>query len=170
MAGKMVQMGVRLPQDDAAFIAGLVVEGASTPSDKLRAIIAQARRREAGIGDYKGALAITEEMLAPVRTWVREAELHQQVHSELVMRTLDWLGEMVAFCMAGHTHLSTEYEQQDLDIFEKQLMTRLFRIIDSVMQMAVSSHGSCYNQERLNEQVLPVLDLAQVIIKYRATT
>ena len=38
-----VAMSVRVPQVDAEFIASLDLPGASTPSDKLRAIIAAAR-------------------------------------------------------------------------------------------------------------------------------
>ena len=57
MPGK-VPLSVRVSQDDAAFLAGLAVTGATSPSDKLRALIRDARLRHEGCSGYAECFAI----------------------------------------------------------------------------------------------------------------
>ena len=48
MSSKTVPLSVRISHDDAEYIAGLKIDDALTPSDKVRAIIRDARKaREA---------------------------------------------------------------------------------------------------------------------------
>ena len=64
LSTKTVPLSVRVPYEDAEFIAGLHVNGANTPSDKLRAIINQARRRHQGGQDFGSALMFFEEQIS----------------------------------------------------------------------------------------------------------
>ena len=169
MANKMVQIGVRIPQDDATFISQLKVEGANTPSDKLRAIIAQARKREHGLRDYKECLSTIDEFLMPVRNHVREIELHQEIHSEFVFRTLDWLSEVLAFCLVSRTDLEATQSKESLEHFEQQLSSRIFRIMESVLQMGVTPRGPCYQPDLISANLQQVLDIANVINQTRST-
>ncbi len=163
----MIQIGVRIPQEDAAFIAALNIENASTPSDKLRAIIAQARKREQGIQNYKETLVYIDELLLPVRNQVREFELQQKIHSELVTRTLDWLGEILSFCLISRTDLELSPDRELLENFEQQLSARLFRILEAVLQMGVTKQSPCYNPDLVADNLQQILDIADVIIKNR---
>ncbi|MES9950666.1 MAG: hypothetical protein ABW118_17045 [Candidatus Thiodiazotropha sp.] len=169
MAIKMVQIGVRIPQEDATFISQLNIEGANTPSDKLRTIIAQARKREQGSRDYKKCLSTIDELLMPIRNQVRELELHQEIHSEFVMRTLDWLSEVLAFCMASRDDLESSKNKESLEYFEKQLSSRIFRIMESVLQMGITTRGPCYQPNLISANVQHVLDIANVITQNRST-
>ena len=167
MASKMVQIGVRIPQEHADFIASLEIEGAKTPSDKLRAIIAQAHRRESGSHDYQASLVSVAELLTPVRNRIRESEMMLEQHSELVGRTLDWLSEMLAFCVASRQALAKADTPENLERFEAQLADRLFRQIESTLQLGVTERSPCYNPKIIAKKVTPVLDLASIIASTR---
>lgn len=169
MATKMVQIGVRIPQEDATFISQLKVEGANTPSDKLRAIIAQARKREHGLRDYKECLSTIDDLLMPVRNNVRELELHQEIHSEFVIRTLDWLSEVLAYCLASRVDLESSQSKESLEHFEQQLSSRIFRIMESVLQMGVTPRGPCYQPDLISANLQQVLDIANLINQNRST-
>jgi UPF0288 family protein (methanogenesis marker protein 3) len=169
MANKMVQIGVRIPQEDATFISQLNVEGATTPSDKLRTIIAQARKRELGAHDYKECLATIDELLLPVRNQVRALELQQEIHSEFVLRTLDWLSDVLAFCLASRADLESSQKKESLEYFEQQLSSRIFRIIESVLQMGVTPRGPCYQPDLISVNLQQVLDITSVINQNRST-
>ena len=52
-----IPISVRISQEDADFIANLQVEGANTPSEKIRELLKQARQSYTQPQDYGTALA-----------------------------------------------------------------------------------------------------------------
>ena len=48
---KSVPLSVRVSPDDARFISQIDIAGAATPSDKVRALLADARKRREGFSD-----------------------------------------------------------------------------------------------------------------------
>ena len=64
---RSVPFSARISTEDAAFIAGLEIDGAHTPSDKLRALLAEARKRRQGSGDYESSLQLAMDWLQPLR-------------------------------------------------------------------------------------------------------
>ena len=167
MSGKMIQIGVRIPQEDAEFIASLKVEGATTPSDKVRSIIAEARRRNQGMRDYQSSLAAMHELVSPTLLRVRQLELNQRMHSELVIRVLEWLPEVLALVISGHTALVSEKDQAHLELFESDLASRVFRLIESILQLSLTRHSACYQPEGIEEHIASIVDLVRVIDKAR---
>ena len=87
----MVAIGARVPRVDAEFISQIKIEGATTPSDKVRVIIAEARRRHQGSNNYDACLEQVNHLLSATNRLLRHAELESKQHSELVARVLDWL-------------------------------------------------------------------------------
>lgn len=163
----MIQIGVRVPQEDAEFIANLKIEGATTPSDKVRAIIAEAHRRERGINNYQTSLATMQEMLAPMLSEVRRLELERQSHSELVLRVFDWLPELMAFVVSNRGALVSAADADILLQLERGLADRVFRLFESVMQLAVTRRSPCYQPEIVAEHLGPIMDLVRVINETR---
>lgn len=169
MNSKMVQIGARIPQEDAEFISQLNISGATTPSDKVRAIIADARRRKQGAQDYQAGLNMMNELLGPVITQVRQLELKQQVHSELVSRTLEWLPEILAFAVSNSSKLQEDNGTRALGRFEQSLADRVFRLMESILQMGVTQRCPCYDRRTILDRIDPILDLTRVINQTQIT-
>ena len=58
MPPKTITLSVRLSQEDSDYLASLKINNATTPSDKLRAIIAQSKELQFGDKDYGKSLAL----------------------------------------------------------------------------------------------------------------
>lgn len=169
MAGKTIPISARLTPDDAEFIARLEVEGATTPSEKLRAIIVEARQRHDGTEDFIGSLKLVEEMLAPTMRIIRAGEFEHHMHSELVTRVADWVPECMAYLIASNG-ADKELSAQALQEIEVELLARVLVLMQSVLQMAVTRRSSCYEPTRIDGAIEPMLELAQVIIDNRGKT
>jgi len=163
MAAKTVTISARIPREDAEFISQLQVGGATTPSDKLRAIIDAARRRQMGAQDYRGCMAMMQDLIGPVSTYAREQEHICQVHSELVTRVLDWLPDTMAFTVASMSPAGEGSDADSLQAMEDGIADRVFRLMESVLQMGVTQRCPCYNPRAIQSRVGPILDLARVI-------
>ncbi|MFA9480376.1 hypothetical protein ACERK3_19060 [Phycisphaerales bacterium AB-hyl4] len=164
---KSVTMSVRVPEDDAAFIAGLDVPGAVTPSDKLRAIIAEARLRQEGSGDFRRALALSEQLLRPARQRLRDVEHRLQVHSDLVAAVEDWLPEALATAMTGPIHHDAtgadDDDSQSLLDLEREFADRVFGLLEAVLRLGVTRQCRCYDPKTIARRLEPIMELARVI-------
>src|SRR5262245_2864253 len=98
---KMQTLSVRIPSDDMEWLAGLDLQGAVSPSDKLRALIAQERRQHEGTLDYERGLAWLRDLLAPSITAVRSVEHQHRMHSEALTLTAEWLPQIMATLLSG---------------------------------------------------------------------
>lgn len=167
MPNKTVPLSVRMTPEDAEFVARLNVDDAHTPSDKLRAIIADARRRKLGTEDYPGSLKLIQDLLSPTLRIIRASENNQHVHSELISRLGEWLPECMAYLIAsnGPDH---EVELERLKEIERDLAQRVFVLMQSILQMAITRHSPMYEPDVAHEGVLPVLELAEVILQKRS--
>lgn len=65
MPEKSVPLSVRISVDDAEFIARLSLEGATTPSEKMRKLLGEARRRREDAADYGRCLGMVRESSIP---------------------------------------------------------------------------------------------------------
>lgn len=158
----MVAIGARVPQEDVEFISQLKIEGATTPSDKVRLIIAEARRRHDGLGNYDSCLEQMNQMLSQTSRLLRHAELETRTHSELLSRTLEWLPDVMAYLLASKKMLVSE-EPGDMQALEEGVADRVFRLIESVLQMAVTRQCDCFDKDLITRRIPSVLDLARVI-------
>jgi hypothetical protein len=163
MASKMVPISTRVSQDDVEFISQLKISGASTPSDKVRAIIADAKRRTEGMQDYRSAFQMMQELFQPVREHIREAELDMSKHSELVTRLIEWLPDMTAYLLSTFARSDHQINEQDLLELEKGISDRIFRLLESVMQMGITQRCPCYDPSAVSKNIKPVLELADLI-------
>ena len=162
MAKRSVPLSVRLTIDEAEFIAGLDMDGAHTPSEKIREVIAVLRDQQERPRDYYGQLKFAESLFAPVARNLRAGEHQQGVHSELISRLCEWLPELVAFV------LTQEEKSDDLSVatlaeFEMGVLRRLTVMMQSIMHLALMDRAPCYDPSIVKDQIQPVLDLADVV-------
>jgi hypothetical protein len=164
MSAKSIPLSVRIAPEDAEFIAGLQLEGARTPSDKVRALIADARRRAGEAGDYPSALALSGDLIDPALRQVREAEHRHERHSELLIRIGEWLPETVAFLRASASASTEPGGAEALLQLERGMVRRVATLAETVLQMGVTEKCPCYDGEVLNNHIKRVLDLADLIL------
>lgn len=162
---KSIPFSVRLAPEDADFIASLQMEGANTPSDKIRAIIREARVSRASGCDYASALRDAREELRPVTQGVKSCELARKQHSELVGAFLDWVAEAHAFTVSAPCGNGTEGRGKELDLeqLEEGIADRCFRLLELIARMGVTSKAPCYNKDIINRNFEPLEELIHII-------
>ena len=158
-AGNRIPVSVRITQEDADFIAELKIEGANTPSEKIRELLKQARLAHTQTRDYESALTAQEQFLQAARRSVLHAEKQAGVHSHIVARLFEQLPDLAATLAAD---LPEEAAQPDLQKYERELMWRIVRLTDSILQLAVTGKGAAYDDTVL-QQLENTLKLADIV-------
>jgi hypothetical protein len=158
---RSVPLSVRVSPEDADFIAGVDIAGAETPSEKIRALLSDARKRQQGFSDYSSCLGMVQEMLAPTLQRLRAAEHRERVHSELVLELLQWMPEALAFLLTDLVDGSGDRES--LQAFEEGVAERLFRLIENVVRMNVTVECRGYDPAVVSSRMAPVFELMDVI-------
>ncbi len=160
---KTIPISVRISQEDATFINQLQIDGATTASEKLRALIVEARQRRARQLDYLGCFQMLREQLTPVTERIKKGELEGEMHSEILARVVEWLPDFVAYLMATVHPGDDEITAPVLVDTEKGVTDRVFRLLESMVQLAVTRECPCYTPELMRSRIRPVLQLAEVI-------
>lgn len=160
---KTVPLSVRVSMEDADFIAQLNIEGAVTPSDKIRAIIANARLRQSEDQNYEVALHNARDQLASLNDAVGRLELEDQKHSELLALFTNWLSEAFAFVLSARHRLLNNL--MTLEQFEHGISERTFRLIEAVARMGVTSQAPCYEKGIVRQGFNPLIELLDMIIE-----
>ena len=65
----MQTISARIPSEDLEWLATYEMQGATTPSDKVRALVTQIRRQHEGSMDYGASLARSHAI--PSASWSR---------------------------------------------------------------------------------------------------
>lgn len=169
MSGKSIPLSVRVSDDDAEFLATLQIEGALTPSEKLRALIARARAEASEGRDFEGALARLRALLEPTAQRLRARELDSRQRSQLVHEVLQTLPDLVAFLVAGPP-AATRSRGEDLVAFEQGVADRTFRLIEAVLRLGVTGKAHCYNPDVVTQGATGTLELSRVILSRRQRT
>ncbi len=163
MPSKQVTISARISHEDAEFISQMEINGAQTPSDKLRAIIADTRRRNSRVWDYAGSLQMIQEMILPIIQEIRKKEVENQVHSEVITRLAEWLPDALAFLISSISQTKNKDDQQMLLHLEQGLVERAIRLMESFLQMGVTSCCPCYKPDAIQQRITPILDLCDII-------
>ena len=154
-----IPVSVRITQEDADFIAELKIEGANTPSEKIRELLTQARLAHSQTHDYGTALAAQEQFFQVARRDVLHAEKEWGIHSHIVARLFEQLPDFAATLAAD---LPENAQAADLKRYECELMRRIVRLTDSILQLAVTGKGAAYDDTVL-QQLENTLKLANIV-------
>ncbi len=163
MSSKSVPLSVRITPDDAEFLARLRVDQAATPSEKLRALVREERRRREGYRSYGRVLRLTSETLAPTLERIRTAENTHRIHSELVHTVEEWLPDLMAFVLTSMAETPEGDERQALLDMEDALADRVFRLVEAVLRLAVTRQVRGYDPDVVARRIGPILELAELI-------
>lgn len=169
MSGKSIPLSVRVSDDDAEFLAALQLDGAVTPSEKLRALIARARAEAADGRSFEAALARLRAQLEPTAQLLRTRELETRRRSQLVLEVMQALPDLAAYLVAGPAP-ATRSRNEDLPGFEQGVADRLFRLIEAVLRLAVTETAPCYTPDVVTQGAAGTLELSRVILSNRQRT
>ena len=158
---KTVPLSVRVSTEDAEFLAALHIDDATTPSEKLRALLRNERRRREGYRDYNRVLGLTHETLAPAQRRVEAAENRADVHSDLVHLVTDWLPDAIATFLTG-LH-QADAPDQALRDYEARLADRVVRLAESTLRLGVTKQIRGCDPEVVSSRIDPLLELLEVI-------
>lgn len=165
---RMEMVGVRLPLADLEWLAGVQREGAVTPSDKLRALVGEARRRQEGSARYETCLAWARELLAPSILAIQQAEYQQDRHSELLALIGEALPPLIAALLLRPDRADQDEPGADsLAVQEASLARRACALAEGLLRLAVSREPQCYNPRVMDEPVSRLLELARVVAQAR---
>lgn len=158
--GNRIPVSVRISQEDADFIASLQIEGAHTPSEKIRELLKQARLAHSGAQDYAAALNRAEQFFQTAKHEVLQQEKHLGVHSHILARLFELLPDLNATLSADRP---SEADLAALQKYEREVMWRIVRLFDSILQLAVTGKGAAYDDNVL-VQLDNTLKLAKIIL------
>ncbi|KJK22057.1 hypothetical protein UB46_23335 [Burkholderiaceae bacterium 16] len=157
----MQTVSVRIPEEDLAWLAGIELPGASSPSDKIRALLADARRRADGSSDYIGCVALLREQVRPLLDATQTLEHEHQQHSEIVPMLAMQLPELMASLIAGVP--SGDRAPAQARELEARLTARAMRMLLGLLRLAVTQRTPAYDPAVLDAYVPEVLELAKLI-------
>lgn len=146
---------IRLDEDDLTFLSSMELPGAANLSEKVRALLAEARAQREGLKDPASAYDRARRLFAGPERTIRSAEMDQQMRSELVSRLLAWLPEMSAALLSGAASLSEAGEERRGDALirlERMLGERALSLLDSTLQLAVAGFPGCYEPDLLRDR------------------
>lgn len=158
---RSVPLSVRITDDDAAFLADYKAEGAKTPSEKLRAILAEARKLQASSEDYAGCTETVAAMLQPAQHRVRNAQRKERTRSDFVARLYERTPELVASLMVGPDDGNKPVD--DLKAYEDELAGQVFALIEEILDLGLTQSTRTYDPDLINARSEPILELLDLI-------
>ncbi|MDF3832812.1 hypothetical protein P3W85_07615 [Cupriavidus basilensis] len=164
----MQTVSVRIPEEDLAWLARIQLPGASSPSDKIRALLADARRRADGSSDYIGCVSLLREQVRPLLEAAQILEQDHQQHSEIVLMFAMQLPELMASLIAGVP--AGDQAAARARELEARLTARAMRMLLGLLRLAVTQRTPAYDPTVLDAYVPEVLELATLIKNARRTS
>lgn len=140
---------LRLDEDDLTFLAQIEVAGAANLSEKIRALLAEARSQREGLDDFGAAYDFMRGLFAVPERRIRQAEVASHQRSELVARLLSWMPETVAYMLSGSALPAGADTGKSLRDFERGLGERAMVLTESILQLARAGFPGCHAPEEL---------------------
>lgn len=165
MSAKTIPLSVRISEDDQEFLAGLALAGATTPSDKIRALIRQARTLEGAPRNYAASLALLESLLQDTERRRRQFEADGSERSALLAAVMEWLPDFGALLVAGPAVTRGRSDASSMQEFEAAVANRIMRLLDTVLRLGVTGRAPCYDPALIDRQLEPAIELVQAIAR-----
>jgi len=141
---------LRLDGDDLTFLAQAEIADAANLSEKIRALISDARMRREGTGEYTAAHDFSRQLFSRVERALNSAEIRAGSRSELTHRVLAWLPEATAFALSACQGLETDDDPASrLRSLEAGMAERALGFVDSMLQLAMAEFIGCHDPRGL---------------------
>ena len=157
MSTKMQTLSVRISSEDFEWLSALEISGASTPSDKLRALIAPGAQAAPGHDGSRDLRCLAARSPGPVRGAVREVENRHRMHSDAINAVIEWVPQIMA-TLLSERRFGKDRAAQATDI-EAALVQRCFQLFSTLMRLGVTPAAECYDPQAI-EKHLPKITRA----------
>ena len=162
MPSKTTALSVRVSDEDARFLSGLSLDGATTPSEKLRALLSAQRRLHDGARSPTDAAETIEDLMRPSLRRVRRAEAELGVHSEPVQRVFDRLPVLAGLALAGPQGDGKGPDVKALEAFEAQILEHAAAFCEELINLAITANPRAYAPKSVEKRLKPLIDLAHL--------
>lgn len=163
MTGRTVPLSVRVSHDDADFLAALEMEGADTPSEKLRALITEAKRRQDSMSGFSEAQMELRRMIQPLIENVQDHEATNEVYSQLLHLGLEWIPEAMAELVAQRFRMTKDATSEDMVQLERRVTDRVFRLIEGFLRLAVTQDCEGYDPQVIQKRLPRIRQLIELM-------
>jgi hypothetical protein len=160
---KMIPLSARISEDDLEFLSQLDVEGCTTPSEKIRALVAASRIRYLGGFDYKTRLKSYQEDLGKLGIAIREIENQNNIHSEVLTYVLHWLPDLMAYIVTSECRLEESPSEAELIKLESAVVSRVFGLAQSVAQMGFSPQIPSYDATAFTRKLQDLAEIFELL-------
>ena len=161
MSSKTVPLSVRVSADDALFLSNLQIDGAVTPSEKLRALLHEAQRRQAGFSEPAEGGLLLREMATGARRRLRRLEANVGKRSDLMLKLYERVPDIMAKLIAGPNGEEDNGEQ--LAAFEQELTDLLAVLLKDFITVGLSSPARVYDEPKYRAELEPVIQLVELV-------
>lgn len=158
---KSIPISLRISEDDAAFVSGLKIKDAVTPSEKIRSIIKEARERKEQGNTPKRLMDEIHTQLQELQRNLSTAERSAKAHSEFLRFVLDWQNQFTQTILLAN--ISGEAPLEELERFEDEIADQAFRLIDYIARLGVTPKAPCYNTSLIREKLRENMDLLHLV-------
>jgi hypothetical protein len=162
---QMQTLSARLPTEDMEWLLSLDIQGAVSPSDKLRALIGQMRRQHEGTLDYQRSLSWLRDLVAPFVTAIRGLEHQNRMHSEALTLATEALPRIMA-TLLSERGLTKDAKSRAIEV-EEIVVQQCFQLLTSILRLAVTCDAGCYTPTVIEAHVRSVLEIAEIVTETR---
>ena len=160
MSGKTIPFSARISVEDAEFISRLEFEGAHTPSEKLRGLLAETRRQQSSCEDYAQNLSQAQELFGKMK---HQLLVHQQSLNylpDVTLRVLDTLPDLLASLQTLTTR-SANLSTQELQAADAGILDKILHLNALLLPLAITSQHTSDKKQKT------VFDLATLLHEYK---
>ena|SRR5438105_15824075 len=162
---QMQTLSARIPTEDLEWLVGLQIQGAVSPSDKLRSLIGQLRRQDEGSLDFQRSLAWLRDLVAPFISAIRTLEHHSRMHSEVLTIVAEALPQIMA-TLLSERGLTSDAAKRAIEV-EEIVVQRCLQMLTSILRLAVTRDAACYNPKVIDMHMGSVLEIAEIVAQTR---
>lgn len=158
---QMQTISIRMPDEDFQWLLAQQEEGAKTPSEKLRALLAKARRQEAGMASHEACAAWMRGLAQPLVDDLAALERREKAHSDVVGGVAEWVPQLMATLISarpdGEPTLAQAAEM------EAVLAQQCFRMLTGILRAAITSVPATYDKTVLDRYLPDIIEISEII-------
>ena len=155
---QMQTISIRIPDADFHWLLARQEPGASTPSEKLRALLAGVRQQESGLTDPDACAAWLRGLEQPFSDAVASLERKQDKHSDLIGTVAELLPQIMATLISSRPD-----DEQAARAIEATLARQCYRLFAALLRTAVTSTPSAYDKNAHTPYLTDIIELANII-------
>ena len=144
-------ISTRLSDEDTRFLHAAKINGARTPSEKLRKMVTQARQRAQGVDNHSEARDLVAQMIEPTLRMIQKHEVETGTHSEALQYAMSTLPEALAYLIG--TQGTKPDDIESMRQIEADTVERIVRLCAQIVRLAITRQAPCYDPSVVRNQL-----------------